>query len=79
MTFYNPQMDHIANTQIVTQLTRTGHATVQMNCVAGSLATNSFTADFLEYFLLAWLVLRSLQVRSCPPWQPVGCCSPTLG
>jgi len=76
MTFYNPQMDHLANTQIVMQLTRTGHATVQMNCVAGSLAPNNFTATFLEYFLVAWLSLRSLFVLSKFVWV---CLSNTVG
>jgi len=36
MTFYNPQTDHVANTQIVTELIRTGYAKVQFSCVAGT-------------------------------------------
>ena len=36
MTFYNPQTDHIANTQIVMELVRTGYAKVQFSCVAGT-------------------------------------------
>ena len=36
MTFYNPQTDHIANTQIVMELVRTGYAKVHFSCVAGT-------------------------------------------
>ena len=60
LPFYNPQIDHLAHMQIVMKMSRAGHASVQLSCVAGTLQKISGVNSAFEIILSLWLTLRLL-------------------